>query len=113
MCCAAGRRSLEGSTPVIEFPIEAELVPGAYLSVVVVSPRVAVPPPEETADGGAELDLGKPAFRMGYLELPIVDPYKQIEVTATCDKPVYGPARRVQVASPRLGPIRARAEPIE
>ncbi|MGD8833135.1 MAG: MG2 domain-containing protein, partial [Pseudomonadales bacterium] len=88
--------TLEGSTPIIEFPIERNLLPGAYLSVVVFSPRVAEPPPAND-DGAAELDLGKPAFRVGYLTLPVSDPEKQVDVTVGTDREVYRPGERVQV----------------
>jgi len=88
--------TLEGSTPIIEFPIESNDLPGAYLSVVVFSPRVA-DPPSGNRDGGAELDLGKPAFRVGYLELPVVDPDRRLAVAAQTDRDVYRPRERVHV----------------
>lgn len=90
------QQTLEGSTPIIEFPIEQHALPGAYLSVVVFSPRVA-DPPDGNRDGGAALDLGKPAFRVGYLELPVVDPQKRLAVTAQSDRETYRPGERVRV----------------
>src|SRR3546814_19245051 len=53
--------------------------PGAYLSVTVVSPRVAAP-----VKGGVE--LGKPTFRMGYATLPVEDPYRELQVRVTPSK---------------------------
>ncbi|MGE0621468.1 MAG: alpha-2-macroglobulin [Pseudomonadales bacterium] len=103
--------TLEGSTPIVEFPIEQNLLPGAYLSVVVFSPRVA-DPPEENRDGGAELDLGKPAFRVGYLELPVVDPNKRLTVTARTDRDVYRPRERVRITL-AAGQPEVRKEPLE
>ncbi len=97
---------LQGSTPVVEFPIKPDYVPGAYLSVVIVSPRVASPPPE-THQGLDYVDLGKPAFRMGYARVPVVDPYKQLEVRVETDRTVYKPREKVSVklrAKPRHGP---------
>ena len=97
---------LQGSTPVVEFPIKPDYVPGAYLSVVIVSPRVESPPPE-SHQGLDYVDLGKPAFRMGYARVPVVDPYKQLEVRVDTDRTVYKPREKVSVklrAKPRHGP---------
>ncbi|OOZ75065.1 large extracellular alpha-helical protein [Solemya velum gill symbiont] len=79
-------QELEGSTPVIEFEIEKDYMPGFYLSVIVVSPRVAAPPP-----AFGEVDLGKPAFKIGYLEVPVNDPYKQMDISIETDAEVYKP----------------------
>ncbi|MBU2430801.1 MAG: large extracellular alpha-helical protein, partial [Proteobacteria bacterium] len=65
---------LETSTPVIEFEVEPDFLPGFYLSVVVASPRVSDIPDE------GDVDLGKPVFRMGYVSVPVKDPYKEIQV---------------------------------
>ena len=49
---------------IIEVPITPHHIPGFYLSVVVMSPRVDKPLGEN------QVDLGKPAFRMGYVRTP-------------------------------------------
>ena len=81
---------------------------GLLLSVLVMSPRVATPPPE-----AGELDLGKPASSWG------TSPFRWRTLTSrstsTCrsNKPSTGPARRVRVrihAGPRE---RETREPIE
>ena len=105
--------TLDGSTPILEFPIEAAYVPGAYLSVVVFSPRVENPPPENR-NGAGQVDLGKPAFRIGYREIPVIDPYKQIIVNASTERDVYKPRDTVNVslkATPKKPP--KNREPIE
>ena len=66
---------LEGSTPMIEFEVKQHDSPGFYLSVVVISPRVEQPPLET-----GRVDLGKPAFRMGYVKTTVSDPQKEIVV---------------------------------
>ena len=107
--------TLQGSTPMLEFPIEPELVPGAYLSVVVFSPRIESPPVQEQESAGEEVDLGKPAFRIGYAELAVVDPYKQLGVAVVTDRDVYKPRDTVAVsltAQPR-NLAGADKEPIE
>ena len=106
---------LPGSTPILEFPIEPEYVPGAYLSVVAFSPRVHSPPPENAA-GGGEIDLGKPAFRIGYAEIPVADPYKQLAVDVATDRAVYKPRQTVAVelkAEPSNPPASGDREPVE
>ena len=98
---------LDGSTPVIEFPVKADYLPGFYLSVLVVSPRVDKP----MEDG--QVDLGKPTFRMGYVTVPVKDPYKEMKVEAKADQEVYRPRDKVKVtlhAEPRM---KDKSEPIE
>lgn len=81
--------TLSSSTPVIEVPIEADFLPGFYLSVLVTSPRVDKPISPE------KVDLGKPAYRMGYATTRVVDPLKQIRVDISTDKKVYKPGETV------------------
>ncbi|MBN2667200.1 MAG: hypothetical protein JXR67_11870, partial [Bacteroidales bacterium] len=91
-------QTFESSTPVIEFPIEPDYLPGFYLSVVIMSPRVDRPP------GDGQVDLGKPAFRIGYARVPVKDPYKEIDVTVNPENDTYRPGERVRVtlhAQPR------------
>lgn len=85
-------QTLQGSTPVIEVPILPDYVPGAYLSVTIVSPRV-----EKPLVPVGQVDLGKPAMRMGYAKLTVSDPYKDIAVTAKTDRALYKPGEEVTV----------------
>ncbi|MCF8049786.1 MAG: lysozyme inhibitor LprI family protein [Desulfobacterales bacterium] len=82
--------ALSTSTPIIEVPIKPDYLPGFYLSVAVVSPRVAEPL------GPGLVDLGKPSYRMGYVRVPVTDPYKEIGVTVTTDRDVYKPRSKVK-----------------
>lgn len=93
----AWSRVLESSSEIIEIPIEPEHVPGFYVSVVVTSPRVEAAPSER---GGSvhDVDLGKPAMRMGYVRLPVIDPWKELEVTAVPEHAQYRPRETVRVA---------------
>ncbi len=84
-------QTLDGSTPVISFPVEQDYVPGFYLSVIVVSPRVAKPL------GPDQVDLGKPAFMTGYLTVPVVDDYKARDIKVTTPKDSYNPRDKVEV----------------
>jgi uncharacterized protein YfaS (alpha-2-macroglobulin family) len=101
-------QTLATSTPVLEFEVEKDFMPGFYLSVLVMSPRVETPPPEL-----GELDLGKPAFKIGYVAVPVDDPYKQIDVEVTIDGETYKPGATVRVrvaAAPREREQRERIE---
>src|SRR5690606_29912802 len=100
--------TLDGSTPVVEFEVKPDYMPGFYLSVLVISPRVDAPPPEP-----GEVDLGKPAFKLGYVSVPVRDPYKMLSLTIETDAPAYKPGDLVRArihAAPRQP---APREPIE
>lgn len=100
-------QTFDNSTPMIELPIKPDYLPGFYLSVVITSPRVEKPL------GEGNVDLGKPAIRMGYVSVPVKDPYKEIAITSTTDRAVYKPRDKVTVklhAEPRM---KDRKEPIE
>ncbi|HUP90615.1 MAG TPA: alpha-2-macroglobulin family protein [Solimonas sp.] len=91
-------QKLEGSTPILEIPVQEDYLPGFYLSVTVMSPRVADAPLEQG------LDLGKPTFRMGYVQLAVKDPYKDVQVQVEPAKEKYRPRDTVKVklrAQPR------------
>ncbi|MFZ1983070.1 MAG: MG2 domain-containing protein, partial [Desulfatitalea sp.] len=102
------QQRLEGSTPIIEVPVGVDDLPGFYLSVLVTSPRVDRP-----AEDG-QVDLGKPAFRMGYLPVTVDDPYKQIDVEVRPERQTYKPGEKVNVRL-RAVPAKTSAagEPIE
>lgn len=100
--------TLDSSTPIIEFKVEEDFLPGFFLSVLVTSPRVAAPLPES-----GEVDLGKPAFKLGYVQVPVADPYKQIEVEAVAERETYKPGDTVRVRISARPRHRERSEPIE
>jgi uncharacterized protein YfaS (alpha-2-macroglobulin family) len=95
---------LETATPVIEIPVTPEFVPGAYVSVIVMSPRVDTPP----AQG---VDLGKPTFRMGYAPLAVDEPWRQIDVEVKADREQYRPRETVTLAL-QARPRQPTGEPV-
>lgn len=99
-------QTLEGSTPVIEFEVKPDYIPGFYLSVVAFSPRIDKP-----IEG--QVDLGKPAFRIGYLTVPIKDQYKEMLVTAKTDAQVYKPREKVSLTLHAEPKFKDKKEPIE
>lgn len=99
-------QTFENTTEVVEIPILPDYAPGFYVSVTLVSPRVAK---DLSAEG---VDLGKPALRMGYLQFSVPEPVKQLEVLARTDKASYKPRETVELT------LKARAlsgarEPVE
>ncbi len=81
---------LATSTPVIEVPIKADYLPGFYVSVVVVSPRVAAPPEP------GRVDLGKPGYRIGYLAVDVNDPGARLAVEVTTNAKTVKPRDHVR-----------------
>jgi uncharacterized protein YfaS (alpha-2-macroglobulin family) len=101
-------QTLKDSIETIEVPVEPDYIPGYFVSVTVMSPRVADKPIKD------QVDLGKPAFRMGYVKTNVKDPYKELVVNIQTDKAEYRPREQVTLnlkASPRQKDI--PAQPIE
>ncbi len=101
-------QTLEGSTPMIEFEVKEDDSPGFYLSVVVISPRVEQPPLET-----GRVDLGKPAFRMGYVKTTVSDPQKELVVHASPERETYKPGDRVNVQLTATTALKNNPAPIE
>ena len=104
------QRVLAGSSEIIEIPVLPDYLPGFYLSVLVTSPRVEKPP------GPQGEDLGKPAWRMGYVKMPVQDPYKELVVDVRPEKAVYRPGDEVRVdlqVRPRHAGTEGEVPPVE
>lgn len=84
------QQTLEGSTPVIEFDIKPEYLPGVYLSVLVTKPRTAHDIPER-----GQADRNKPDFKLGYQKLNVSDPEKAIKLAIESDATTYKPGEVV------------------
>ncbi|NQD37799.1 large extracellular alpha-helical protein [Permianibacter sp. IMCC34836] len=98
---------LEDSMPVIEIPLLPDDVPGVYVSIMVMSPRVDKP----LEDG--QVDLGKPSFKMAYQRIDVVDPYKQVHVAVATDRKEYKPREKAKVSvavTPRHGKLTEKVE---
>ncbi len=74
----------------IDLPITEDHLPGVYLSVLIMSPRV-----EKPLEG--KVDLGKPAFKMGYVHVPIIDHSKELLINVKSQQAVYKPGSLVTV----------------
>jgi alpha-2-macroglobulin len=82
---------IESSAQPIDVPITEDLIPNAYVSVVVIKPRVG----ETFNEHG--LDTGAPAFRIGYAKLKVENAPKGITVSVEPDKRRYLPGETVEV----------------
>lgn len=83
-------KTLTENVEVLELPITKDHIPGIFLSATIVSPRVEKPIENK-------VDLGKPAFRMGYAKVSVVDPAKQVAVSVKPRKESYKPRELVTV----------------
>jgi uncharacterized protein YfaS (alpha-2-macroglobulin family) len=81
--------TLKGSSPIIDVPLTEDHLPNLYVSVMLLRGRVA-----SEADK-PDLDTGKPAFKIGYVDLPVVPDSKRLKVEVSTDKPRYGPGEEV------------------
>ncbi len=98
------------STEIVEVTVDPDHLPGFYLSVMVMSPRV------ERAQENDTEDLGKPTFRMGYAEIEVKDVTREISVTITPDRDEYRPRETVTLdfdAQPRYLASGERRPPME
>jgi uncharacterized protein YfaS (alpha-2-macroglobulin family) len=102
-------QTLEGSSPIIEIPIKPDYVPGFYVSVGIMAPRVG----DKPVGKPGSVDLGKPAFRMGYAGMVVRDPYKEMKVTAATDKETYRPRDIVNLSLHAESKQPGTKEPIE
>jgi uncharacterized protein YfaS (alpha-2-macroglobulin family) len=89
-------QTLVGNTPIIDFKVEPDFVPGFYLSVIVMSPRVA-PVPGSSPLNSEGVDLGRPTYRIGYLKAEVTDPYKALDVQIKSDRSSYKPRDTVKL----------------
>ena len=80
---------LTGNAPVIEVPLTEEHVPNVYVSVMLFRGRVS-----DVAEDSSE-DAGRPAFKIGYLDLPVSPDEKRLKIDLKTDKPKYGPGDEV------------------
>ncbi len=101
-------QELDGSTPMLEFEVKMDDAPGFFLSVVVLSPRVAQPPLQT-----GQVDLGKPTFRMGVVRTDIADPRKALAVSVKPERERYKPGDRVTVKLKAKIPNKSEPGPVE
>ncbi|UCD05933.1 MAG: Ig-like domain-containing protein [candidate division WOR-3 bacterium] len=80
-------RVLRGNADYIELPIESEYLPNIYVSVMLLRGRVR----NLRWDDEKQQDLGKPQFKIGYLNLMVNAAEKRLQVSVRPDRNDYGP----------------------
>jgi uncharacterized protein YfaS (alpha-2-macroglobulin family) len=99
------RFELASTQQSIEVPITEADIPNVFVSVLLIKGRsqAAAPASGEasTSDGPNGIvdpsDPGKPAFRLGYVELEIEDRTKRLTVNVSANREEYRPANLAQV----------------
>jgi uncharacterized protein YfaS (alpha-2-macroglobulin family) len=79
----------------IDVPIPEDAIPNLYVSVLLVKGRTK--PLTEPAREDDPSDPGKPAFRLGYVQLAVEDTTKRLTVAVTANKEEYRPANAATV----------------
>ena len=74
---------LSGQNPTVQIPIKGHYAPNVFVSVLVVRGRVGGVQPT------AQIDLGKPAFKLGITELQVGWRAHELKVQLTPDRTVY------------------------
>ncbi|MDQ7826047.1 MAG: alpha-2-macroglobulin family protein [Candidatus Eremiobacteraeota bacterium] len=82
---------VKGSADVFEFDVEHDDMPNVFVSVLLVQGRVA---DEKFQDGE---DLGKPSFRIGYINIPVASENRKLKVSVKSDRERYKPGDEVEV----------------
>ena len=88
----------------MSIPVTENDIPNVYVSVLLVRGRTeaAAAPADSSPTGGPYAvedpsDPGKPAFRLGYVELKVEDSSKRLTVAVTANREEYRPASNAQV----------------
>lgn len=84
-------QSVSGSAPIIEVPVADKHLPNAFVSVLLIRGRVPAPEGLDPAT-----DPGRPAARVGYLELKVDNADRKLEVAIASDAETYRPGDTVE-----------------
>jgi uncharacterized protein YfaS (alpha-2-macroglobulin family) len=82
---------LTSTQQTISVPIAESDIPNVFVSVLLLKGRT------KESGGNDESDPGKPSFRMGYVELDVVDAAKRLAVDVKADRTDYRPASKANV----------------
>ena len=85
------RFDLKSTQDTIDVPITAADIPNVFVSVLLIRGRTSQ---DIGADGS---DPGRPAFRLGYVELAVADETKRLDVKVSADREEYRPANNARV----------------
>lgn len=83
---------IKGNADYLRVPVREEYLPNAFVSVMLLKGRSA-----EAGFGPDGDDLGKPAFRVGYVELPVEPAARRLEVKLSAAREEYEPGDTVEL----------------
>lgn len=99
--------ALTSTQQTIEIPVTEADIPNVYVSVLLVKGRTRMPVAAQAPDVNGTRrgpviaddtsDPGKPAFRLGYVDLKVENLAKRLSVAVTADQAEYRPASTAQV----------------
>lgn len=84
---------LEGSTPLIQVPIKVEHLPNVFISVILLKGRSSNFIFSQEGE-----DIGRPAFKIGYANLPVDPGSQHLNVTVRTDREEYRPGEPVKIS---------------
>jgi uncharacterized protein YfaS (alpha-2-macroglobulin family) len=82
---------IEGTSSRVEIPILPDYIPNVFVSVLLVQGRKA------KAEADENQDLGKPSFKIGYVDLKVDPAEKRLAIAIQKDKEEYKPREEVTV----------------
>ena len=82
---------LQSSADKIEIPVKKRYLPNVFVSVLIVQGRVSF------KKEGEKEDIGKPSFKIGYIELPVSPEEKRLKIDIKTDKEEYRPGEEVEI----------------
>jgi len=82
---------LTGTTPTIEIPVTSAHLPNVFVSVILLQGRTST----EFSPKGE--DLGKPSFKIGYINLPVSPDERRLTVNLSLPKTDYQPGDKVSL----------------
>lgn len=85
--------TLEGSTPTIDIPITKKHLPNVYVSIILLKGRSQNFIFSEEGE-----DVGRPAFKIGYVNLPVDAGSQHLQVTVKSDMSNYQPGGKVTIS---------------
>ena len=89
--------SLTSTQTSISVPITEQDIPNVYVSVLLVKGRTK-PPVDGLKTNADTSDPGKPAFRLGYVDLKIENASKRLSVAVSANKEEFRPATTAKVS---------------
>lgn len=87
------RTTLKGSAPEITIPLTEESLPNVFVSVVLLQGRLT-----KTPELDQTKDVGKPSFKIGYIQLRVDPRTRHLSLTTKSDKQQYRPGDTVNVS---------------